>query len=341
MSTLVSGLKHLHPLQIDRCILLIVALLAAAALLDPGSLEGHLAVSLGAFLHTAPYLLFAVLAVSFLKATGAEKLVASAFKGNPIRMVVVASLVGGLAPFCSCEVIPFIAGLMALGAPLPAVLAFWLSSPINDPAAYMITMGALGIEFANAKVVAAVGLGLFGGLVIAAFQPTGLFADILRPRKTGGCCGGPKLDQGKPFWPFWREEERLTVFKTQALENTFFLAKWLLLAYVLESFMLSYIPAETIAGVVGGEGVLPIVLGALAGIPAYLNGYAAPAIVSGLMDQGMLAGAGLAFIVAGGVTCIPAMAAVWPLVKPRVFVAYICLGFSGAVLAGLLFQALV
>ena len=58
-------------------------------------------------------------------------------------------------------------------------------------------------------------------------------------------------------------------------------------------------PAAFIAGLVGGPGAGPIVIGALAGAPAYLNGYAAPALVAGLMEQGVSAGAALAFMIAG------------------------------------------
>ena len=64
----------------------------------------------------------------------------------------------------------------------------------------------------------------------------------------------------------------------------------------------------------------------------------APPLVAGLMEQGMSAGAGLAFMVAGAVSSVPAMAAVWALVKHDVFAAYMGLGFAGAVLAGFLFQ---
>ncbi len=44
-------------------------------------------------------------------------------------MILTAALFGALPPFCSCGVIPLIAALMAAGAPLPAVMAFWLASP--------------------------------------------------------------------------------------------------------------------------------------------------------------------------------------------------------------------
>jgi len=46
----------------------------------------------------------------------------------------------------------------------------------------------------------------------------------------------------------------------------------------------------------------------------------------------------MAFLVAGGVTSIPAAMAVWAIARPRVFVLYIGLSLSGAFLAGLLFQ---
>ncbi|HFC04586.1 MAG TPA: permease, partial [Rhizobiales bacterium] len=46
----------------------------------------------------------------------------------------------------------------------------------------------------------------------------------------------------------------------------------------------------------------------------------------------------MAFIVAGAVSSVPAMAAVWSLVKPRVFFAYLGLGIGGAVLSGVIFQ---
>ena len=47
----------------------------------------------------------------------------------------------------------------------------------------------------------------------------------------------------------------------------------------------------------------------------------------------------MAFMVAGAVSSIPAMAAVWALVRPPVFATYVLFGLSGAVLSGLAFAA--
>jgi uncharacterized membrane protein YraQ (UPF0718 family) len=79
-------------------------------------------------------------------------------------------------------------------------------------------------------------------------------------------------------------------------------------------------------------------MGALVGAPAYLNGYAAVPLVDALLNQGMSQGAAMSFVIAGGVSCIPAAIAVWALVKPRVFIAYLSFAIVGAITAGIVWQ---
>lgn len=309
------------------------------ALLDPSQLQITLSSTLTSIWSTAPFILFAVLAVALLKATGAENLLTRAFEGNPIRMVVMAAFLGGLSPFCSCEVIPFIAALLALGAPLGAVMAFWLASPLMDPAMFLITSGTLGWNFAVAKTVTAVSLGIFGGLGMLVLSRSVIFSDPLRNKPSiGACCSVQKPFSAQPVWKFWKESERRDVFKASSLENGLFLLKWLTLAYVIETMMIAYVPAELIASLLGGKGVGPIFMGALVGAPAYLNGYAAVPLVDALLNQGMSQGAAMSFVIAGGVSCIPAAIAVWALVKPRVFIAYLSFAIVGAITAGIVWQ---
>ncbi len=313
-------------------------LLLLVALVDLQNLPTITLFALSAFFNTLKYIVFAVLLIASLKAAGAEAMVANAFKGREVRMIFVAALFGGLAPFCSCEVIPFISGLLILGAPLSAVMAFWLSSPLIDPPTLFITAGALGWPFAIGKAVAAVGLGVFGGFLVRLVARWGAFANPLKASISTGCGCGPSLTSGKPKWAFWQESQRLAVFKREFITNALFLAKWLAMAYVLEALLVSYIPSDMIAKLVGGEGLLPIVTAALVGMPAYLNSYVAPPLLAGLTAQGMSAGAAMSFMIAGAVSSVPAMAAVWSLVRPQVFALYLSLGVSGAIIAGVLFQ---
>lgn len=289
-----------------------------------------------AFLNTLPIILFAITAVAYVKASGAENLIARAFEGDPRVMILLAALMGGLSPFCSCEVIPFIAALLAVGAPLSAVMAFWLASPLMDPAMFMITAAELGLPFALAKTVAAVGLGMFGGFATMYFAGSAVFADPLRTKpQVGGCCGVKAPFQGKPVWAFWAEPARIESFRDSWTENALFLVKWLLIAYLFEAIMVTYETTQYVAQFLSGTGVFTVVSAALIGMPAYLNGYMAVGLMGGLVDQGMAQGAAMAFVLAGGVSSIPAAVAVWALVKPRVFAAYLGFALIGAIAAGL------
>ncbi|KMW57596.1 Transporter [Candidatus Rhodobacter oscarellae] len=322
--------------RLDKAWLAVAVIPLIVLVLDAAMFLPVVRTALGAFAGTAPIILFAISAVAYVKASGAETLIAKAFEGDVRVMIVLAALMGGLSPFCPCEVIPFIAALLAVGAPLAAVMAFWLASPLMDPAMFLITAGELGLAFALGKTVAAVALGLFGGFATMAFARSAVFADPLKEKPAvGGCCGVKKPFQGKPVWRFWTEAERRVAFRDSWVENALFLVKWLMIAYLFEAIMVEYETTQFVAQFLSGEGVFTILMAALIGMPAYLNGYMAVGLMGGLVEQGMAQGAAMAFVLAGGVSCIPAAVAVWALVKPRVFAAYLGFAFIGAVLAGL------
>ncbi len=180
--------------------------------------------------NTGIFIAFAVLAVAYMKATGSESLLARAFEGREVRMIFMAAALGGLSPFCSCEVIPFIAALLALGAPLSAVMAFWLSSPLMDPAMFLITSGTLGFDFAIAKTIGAVGMGIMGGFIVRSFAQGPVFADPLKnaPVQDASGCGAAPFS-GNPEWVFWTDANRRKTFATTVVDNALFLWKCLLL----------------------------------------------------------------------------------------------------------------
>ena len=294
-----------------------------------------------ALMGTIPFILFAVSMVAYLKASGAESLVSKAFKGQEIRTIFIATLVGGLAPFCSCEVIPFIASMLALGVPLSAVMAFWLSSPLIDPPALLITASALSWDYAIAKTLSALAIGLIGGFGIYFLSKFGMFSHPLKQENKNGCgsCCGTKDPFNQDLeLKFWNKTERIHIFKEEFTSNGLFLLKWLSLAYLIEAFMVQYLSAQVIGKFLSGEGFSSIIIGAFAGVPAYLNSYAAPAIVSGLIEQGLSSGGAMAFLVGGAISSIPAMTAVWSLVNRSTFIAYLVFGFGGAILCGITFQ---
>jgi len=328
--------------RFDRVVIAIVVVLAVIFIISPEHGLETVLFALGNLFQIAPFVLFSVGIAAYAHASGADSLIAKAFEGRTLRMVLTAALFGALSPFCSCGVIPIIAALLSMGVPLAPVMAFWLASPVMDPSMFLLTSSVLGLDYAIAKTLAAIGLGLFGGFGILWLGRLGLFSRPLRDGVSNGGCAASSVRTPTPVvWSFWRENDRIVKFRKSGLATLVFLGKWLTFAFILEKLMLIYVPADMITTLLGGDGLAPIGIATLVGIPAYLNGFAALPLVSGLVDQGMQPGAAIAFMIAGSVTSIPAAIAVFALVKHRVFFAYLVFALLGSFAAGLLFQGFV
>ncbi len=326
----------------DPAALAIVLIFAVLAVAAPSQAATSASFTAKAIWSVLPFFVLSIGLTAYANASGAENLIARAFSGRPEAMVVFASLMGALSPFCSCGVIPVIAALLATGVPLAPVMAFWLASPLMDPSMFFVTAGILGAPFAVAKTLAAIGVGLLGGFGVLAMQRAGvLVGQPLRDGVGNGGCAGSKIRNPKAVvWRYWHEPARRDAFWTNARQNALFLGKWLTLAFVLESLMVAYVPSNLVAGIAGDGGFRSILMATLVGIPSYLNGNAALPLVAALMDKGMAPGAAMAFLVGGGVTSIPAAMAVWAIARRGVFAAYLLLAMLGALLSGMMFQTI-
>jgi hypothetical protein len=247
-----------------------------------------------------------------------------------------AAIVGATIPLCSCGVIPLIAAMLASGVPLGPVMAFWVSSPLMDPSMFVLTAGVLGMDYAVARLVTAVVMGAGAGYLISFLTSSGMLNNQLHglSLEQSTCCGSDEAsDESVSRSRFWRD------FWPQAWTVTLFLGKWLLIAFILESLIVHYVDSKWISSVLGKNQFFSIPLATAIGIPVYTSGVGAIPIVKGLLSNGMSHGAALAFLVAGPVTTIPAMTAVFALVKRQTFVIYLCVGIGGALIAGYVFQA--
>ena len=325
--------------DIDRTWIATALIFLAVVAIAPDQAPVSAQFTLDALIDITPFLFSAIGIAAYAKATGADGLMARAFQGRLSIMILLGAIFGGLSPFCSCGVIPLIAALLSMGIPVPAVMAFWLASPLMDPSKFVLAAGMLGLDFAVTLTVAAVGLGLIGGYATRLVIAYGGFADPLREGIGNGGCGGNVMRTEKSVnWLFWAEAERRQVFSKETISTSLFLFKWLTLAFLLESLLITYMPAESVARVLGTDSTWAIPIATLVGVPAYLNPFAALPLIKSLIDMGVMPGAGFAFLVAGAVTSLPAAIAVFALVKRPMFIWYICLALTGAVVSGLLFQ---
>ena len=157
---------------------------------------------------------------------------------------------------------------------------------------------------------------------------------------TAGACAVCQT-VGAQDQPRWFDSLAATVrqidgrqFAYEVGRQSWLLGRWLLVAFLLEALITQYVPQSAIAGVLGEGNSLAVPLAALIGVPLYLSNFTALPIVSGLLAQGMQPGAAIAFLIAGPVTTIPAMTAVYGVVHKRVFALYLGLSLLGAMVLG-------
>jgi uncharacterized membrane protein YraQ (UPF0718 family) len=315
---------------------LLVAALAAWASAAPEDFGRGLAFSAESLLGIAPIIGIGILLTAYVLASGASEAVARVFTGHPLRMVLLAAAVGALTPVCGLTVLPLVAGLMSAGVPLAPIMAFWLASPITDPAMLAVTAATLGPAFALGKTLSAFAIGLAGGAVVALAASSGALTAPMRPRaRLPVACrdGGTDTVELK----IWRDRERLRRMGRVAVDTAGLMALWLGLAFLGEYLIRAVLPVGPVAGLVGEDSPFAIPLAALVGAPIYLDGYAALPLIRGLMDAGMAPGAAMCFLVAGGIVSVHGAVPVFFLVRLPIFLLYLLLAVSGSMAAGWLF----
>lgn len=290
----------------------------------------------------APIVVPGIILAAWIIASGADSHIARAFEGKTVRTVLVASLIGAVTPVCGVAVLPMMAGLLAAGVPLAPVMAFWLSSPITDPAMLATTAATLGLSFAIGKTVAAFGLGLFGGVVTAFFAKRPWAKSALRDKGLARQLGADRCGARQSFEPrIWLSESRRRSFAVQFWATARLILICLIPAFTAEYALNAALTPDSLAAYVGENQWWAIPAAVFVGAPAYIDGYAALPLTRGLIENGMSKGAAMAFLISGGVISIWGAMAIAPVLKLKPFVLYLVLAVLGSLASGYVFQYMV
>lgn len=337
--TLIETFRTTSP-SVRVAYLALVAGLAAAIVLAPGHALATARFVVIGLIDVAPLVIPGVLLAAWIMASGASDRVAKTMQGRTVVSIVFAAGIGAVTPVCGVTVLPLMAGLLAGGVPLAPVMAFWLSSPITDPAMLSVTAATLGWEFAIGKTVAAFGLGLFGGFGTAALPGSGWTAEPLRRNRITGSLGHSHGTGDAGFHAaIWGEPARRARFAREAWSVTRLMVVVLIPAFAAEYVLNATLAPDALSAYVGAENAFAVPLAVLVGAPAYIDGYAALPLTRALMDAGMAPGAGMAFLVSGGVVSIWGAMAIAPVLRLRPFLLYLVLAGFGSMLSGWAFGA--
>ena len=294
-----------------------------------------------AFVHMLPFLIVSIIiATGFNRFRFKERMVGF-LRRRVVYAILISTVIGATSPLCSCGVIPTLFTLLQVGVPLAPIMSFWITSPIMSPEAFVITWGNLGIELALVRLAATFVMGMAAGFVTSRlFSPTKTSSNWLKLSLAQGSdnCGCPTELNKEAVQEGSSDTSKLKVFLKDLKRTSVFLGSWLTVAFLLEAVITFYFPSYIITTIFGDQNSFSVLWAALIGIPLYINNISAIPIVNGLLQAGMSKGAALAFLLAGPVTAIPAMIAVFGLVKRKVFITFLLLGLFLSIMCGFVYE---
>ena len=249
--------------------------------------------------------------------------------------IVIVSVLGVISPMPIYVVIPFVAALFSLGIPASILVAFLVSSPLMNPALFLLTAGALGYEMAFARTLCAVILGSGAG-----FATQFIFS---RPRMKGsvGLISSPQVfahDLGADMERTARQT--IAVFGDELYRFSKFITKYFMAGIMIAAFVQSLIPADWIILTLGKHRSASILVATAAGIPLYACGGGTIPVMQVLLSAGMDKGAVLAFLLSGPATKLSTLVVLKTALVKEIFILYMSITIVGAMLFGFFYSFL-
>lgn len=326
----------------SRAIVGSVFIIIALALWQPHIATQTLGFVCWGMIQVAPIVIPGIILAAWIMASGAGDKTALIFRKRAGTAILLASAVGAVMPVCGITILPLMAGMLAARVPLAPVMAFWLASPVTDPAMLGTTAATLGWHFAIGKTVAAMALGIFGGFATAMFARMTWALSPLRDNELVGSLSAACATGDGQFLPvIWRHPDRVRRFNVQFWTMVRLITFVLIPAFAAEYLLNSWLQPDTLSAYLGSESIWAVPLAVLVGGPAYIDGFAALPLTRALLDSGMSQGAALAFLVSGGVVSIWGALAIVPVLKTRPFLLYLGLALSGSMAVGWIFDLIV
>jgi len=279
-----------------------------------------------------PYLVAGILITTFIKMFLNKEKIAIFFNSRQHVSILLAALIGVIAPLGSYVVIPLSASLFLLGTPLPVLMALLVSSPLIDPNLFILTAGAFGYKLALARLAASFLLGLTAGYLTQWLIGLDVIQGNRILRQEARRTAAIPLENP--------DVNAMTRFFKLLSGMTLYICKYFFLAILLAALIKILTPPNLMIKLFNGNNFLSVLFSTAAGVPFYTCGGAAIPVVRELADLGLSQGAVLAFFIAGPVTKFSNLVLMYAAYNFRIFMIYIMTGIFGALLFGWIYNIL-
>lgn len=303
--------------------------------------------------HNWPYLLLSVVVASVVQVYLNPDTLSAWLRRRTWIAVLAAVALGALTPFCSCGTTAIVLGALASSVPWAPIVAFMASSPLTSPEEFVLSVGLFGPAFATTFFVAAIAVGLLGGVAAwwleghgyldgqsrlpapkPAAAPSGCCVELAE-RSVDGVVGTRTLTVIQSQAPALLQQTKLRRLASALMQNTRKLAVFFLAFASIGYLLIRIIPTGIITSLPGdGNPIWSVPLAAILGIPVYLNTDGSLPLVASFIHGGMAPGPAIAFLITGAGTSVGSISGMLVIARWRVVALVIATLFVTAIATG-------
>jgi uncharacterized protein len=245
--------------------------------------------------------------------------------GATLLSLVVGILLGLISPFSLLSLMGVLRDLLRRRQWVALAVGLSLANPLLDPTMFTFTALALGPRLAWARVVTVCLAALVAGSVLLLWERR---IPMHQPGQNEACGSAPVPPR---TWG--------TYFRYLG-SQIYTCGRYYLLALLLTAWIEVLVPLRVVAPLWGSDSRLSLLLAAILGVPLYLCGGGAIAIVRELIAQGLSAGAALAFLTFGPATTVRTLTGLGAIGGRRMVWVFLGSTLAMSLLAGYLLDML-
>jgi uncharacterized protein len=269
------------------------------------------------FVDMAPYMLLGLAFAGVLHVFIHRDFVAKHLGGSDVASVVKASLFGIPLPLCSCGVLPVALSLCKGKASDGATISFLISTPQTGIDSIAATWGMLGPVFAIFRPVAALIMGIAGGLATIPFSSKkDPDRDAKDKRFSCNLCFEPRPHSHSLRF---RAKRVFTYAFHDFLDD---ISVQLTIGIVAAGLIAFFIPDHFFEKYAGNEFVSMLLMVAV-GVPMYICATASIPVAVALMAKGLSPGAAFVFLAVGSATNISFILVIADVMGKKILAVYL------------------
>ncbi len=303
------------------------------------------------FLEMSPYIMLGLAFVALLNIFVNKQLISKHIGKNNFKSVLKAALFGIPLPLCSCGVVPTTVYLHKNGASKASTLSFLISTPQTGIDSIIATYGLLGPVFAIFRPLAALFMGLVGGLIAnfvdrkkeipkpkPAFDPKKINFNIIEQDKFPKA---PVCDDGcgeisDTIHTLPIKKRIIPSLKYAFVDFVDDISSQFIVGVIISGLIAYFIPADYFATLGIGNGIIGMLILIAIGIPMYVCATASIPIALTLIAKGFSPGVAFVFLATGPATNSASLAIIGKSLGKEITTIYLITIILSSILMGYL-----